>query len=94
LNGVGEIIIDRSRQHQHLASRLLERLDAAARDELRLGLSGPTTARAGSVAGGNQMEVLACARREGLTAAELRGVADLVRRANSAKPRSTRSWPG
>jgi ParB-like chromosome segregation protein Spo0J len=63
---------------------LLERLDEAARDELRVGLLGPTAARAlVPLPAGNQIEVLACARREGLTTAELRGVADLVRSAAS-----------
>jgi len=61
---------------------LLERLDEAARDELRLGLLGPTAARAlVPLPAGNQVQVLACARREGLTTAELRGVAELVRSA-------------
>lgn len=58
---------------------LLERLDAAARDELRLGLLGPTAARSlVRLPAGNQVEVLACARREGLTTAELRGVVELI----------------
>lgn len=79
---------------------LLERLDEAARDELRLGLLGPTAARAlVPLPAGNQVEVLACARREGLTTAELRGVADLVRGATTrpqveyvlAKPRQALS---
>lgn len=63
---------------------LLERLDESARDELRLGLLGPTAARAlVPLPAGNQIEVLACARREGLTTAELKGVAELVRGAQS-----------
>jgi hypothetical protein len=63
---------------------LLERLDEAARDELRLGLLGPTAARSlVPLPAGNQIEVLSCARREGLTTAELRGVADLVRGATT-----------
>lgn len=63
---------------------LLERLDEAARDELRLGLLGPTAARSlVQLPAGNQIEVLACARREGLTTAELRGVAELIRGATS-----------
>ena len=63
---------------------LLERLDEAARDELRLGLLGPTAARAlVALPAGNQVEVLACARRERLTTAELRGVTDLVRGATT-----------
>jgi hypothetical protein len=58
---------------------LLERLDETARDELRLGLLGPTAARSlVQLPAGNQIEVLSCVRREGLTTAELRGVAGLV----------------
>lgn len=58
---------------------LLERLGESARDELRLGLLGPTAARSlVPLPAGNQIEVLSCARREGLTTAELRGVAGLV----------------
>ena len=58
---------------------LLERLDESARDELRLGLLGPTAARSlVPLPAGNQIEVLSCARREGLTTTELRGVAGLV----------------
>jgi len=79
---------------------LLERLDEVARDELRLGLFGPTAARSlVQLPAGNQIEVLSCARREGLTTAELRGVADLVRGAANraqveyvlAKPRQALS---
>lgn len=63
---------------------LLERLDEAAREELRLGLLGPTAARSlVQLPAGNQLEVLSCARREGLTTAELRGVAGLVAAAGS-----------
>ena len=57
----------------------MQRLDEAAREELRLGLLGPTAARSlVQLPVGNQLEVLGCARREGLTTAELRGVAGLV----------------
>ncbi len=63
---------------------LLERLDEAARDELRVGLLSSTAARSlVPLPAGNQLEVLACARRESLTTAELRGVAELVRQAAS-----------
>lgn len=63
---------------------LLERLDEVARDEMRLGLLGPTAARSlVRLPAGNQIEVLGCARREGLTTAELRGVVDLVAVAGS-----------
>jgi ParB-like chromosome segregation protein Spo0J len=61
---------------------LLERLDDSARDDLRLGLLGPTAARSlVQLPAGNQIAVLACSRRDGLTTAELRGVVDLVRAA-------------
>lgn len=63
---------------------LLERLDEGARDEMRLGLLGPTAARSlVRLPAGNQIEVLSCARREGLTTAELRGVVELVASAGS-----------
>ena len=63
---------------------LLERLNEVARDEMRLGLLGPTAARSlVRLPAGNQIEVLSCARREGLTTAELRGVAGLVAAASS-----------
>ena len=58
---------------------LLERLDETAREELRLGLLGPTAARSlVQLPAGNQIEVMSCVHREGLTTAELRGVAGLV----------------
>ena len=58
---------------------LLERLDETAREELRLGLLGPTAARSlVQLPAGNQIEILSCVRREGLTTAELRGVVGLV----------------
>ncbi|MFN0052355.1 MAG: ParB/RepB/Spo0J family partition protein, partial [Planctomycetales bacterium] len=54
------------------------------RDELRVGLLGPTAARSlVQLPAGNQIEVLNCARRDGLTTAELCGVAQLVRDAGS-----------
>lgn len=63
---------------------LLERLALEAREDLRLGLLPPTAARAlVQLPAGNQAEVLAVARREGLTTAELRGVVALVRAAVS-----------
>ena len=50
---------------------LLERLDETVRDELRVGLLGPTAARSlVQLPAGNQIEVLNCARRDGLTTAE------------------------
>jgi hypothetical protein len=63
---------------------LVERLAEEAREDLRLGLLAPTAARAlVQLPAGNQAEVLACARREGLTAAELRGVVALLQGAPS-----------
>ena len=65
---------------------LVERLAEEAREDLRLGLLAPTAARAlVQLPAGNQVEVLACARREGLTATELRGVVALVQSA-AARP--------
>jgi len=75
---------------------LLEKLGAEARDDLRLGLLSPSAARQLTrLPTGNQPEVLAVARRESLTAEELRGVVDLLLAAASrqkeeyvlAKPR-------
>lgn len=44
-----------------------------------MGLLGPTAARSlVQLPAGNQIEVLSCVRRDGLTTAELRGVAGLV----------------
>jgi ParB-like chromosome segregation protein Spo0J len=58
---------------------LLERLSEECRDDLRLGLLSPTAARQLTrLPAGNQAEVLAVARREHLTAAELHGVVDLI----------------
>ncbi len=54
---------------------LLERLAEECRDNLRLGLLSPTMARQLTrLPAGNQAEVVAAARREHLTAAELHGV--------------------
>jgi ParB-like chromosome segregation protein Spo0J len=59
---------------------LVERLAQEAREDLRLGLLTPTAARAlVQLPAGNQAEVLACARRFGLSTAELRGVVELLR---------------
>jgi hypothetical protein len=59
---------------------LLERLAEEAREDLRLGLLPPTAARAlVQLPAGNQVEVLAAARRDRLTTAELRGVVELIR---------------
>ena len=62
---------------------LLERLCAEARAELRLGLLAPTLARQlARLPTGNQAALLLTARRESLTAAETRGVIDLLRGAS------------
>jgi ParB-like chromosome segregation protein Spo0J len=59
---------------------LLERLATEAREDLRLGLLPATAARAlVQLPAGNQAEVLAAARRDRLTTAELRGVVELIR---------------
>jgi ParB/RepB/Spo0J family partition protein len=58
---------------------LLEKLGDEARQDLRLGLLSPTSARQLTrLPAGNQVEVLAVARRDSLTATELRGVTDLL----------------
>ena len=58
---------------------LLERLSEACRQDLRLGLLSPTMARQLTrLPSGNQIEVVAAARREHLSAAEVHGVVDLV----------------
>lgn len=58
---------------------LLERLSEECREDLRLGLLSPTMARQLTrLPAGNQIEVVAAARREHLTAAEVHGVVDLV----------------
>jgi ParB-like chromosome segregation protein Spo0J len=58
---------------------LLERLSEECREDLRLGLLSPTLARQLTrLPAGNQIEVVAAARREHLTAAEVHGVVDLV----------------
>ena len=59
---------------------LLERLSDEAQEELRLGLLSPGLARQLTrLPAGNQAAVLAAARRETLTAAEVQGVIDLLR---------------
>ena len=58
---------------------LLERLAEQCREDLRLGLLSPTTARQLTrLPAGNQPEVMAAARREQLTAAEVHGMVDLL----------------
>ena len=58
---------------------LLEKLAEPAREELGLGLVSPTVARQLTrLPAGNQVEALQAARSESLTAAELRGVVDLL----------------
>src|ERR1700746_3006796 len=57
---------------------LIERLGSKARDDLRVGLLSPTSARQiVRLPQGNQAEVLDAGRREALSIAELRGVVDL-----------------
>jgi ParB-like nuclease domain len=75
---------------------LLERLAPAAKEDLRLGLMSVSVARqVVRLPAGNQTEVLQVTRRDGLNAAEVRGVVDLLLAAASreqeeyvlAKPR-------
>lgn len=57
---------------------LIERLGSKARDDLRVGLLSPTSARQMvRLPQGNQTEVLDAVRREALSGAELAGVVDL-----------------
>lgn len=58
---------------------LLERLSEECREDLRLGLLSPTMARQLTrLPAGNQTEVMAAARRDHLTAAEVHGMVDLI----------------
>ena len=58
---------------------LLEKLTEPAREDLGLGLISPTVARQLTrLPAGNQTDVVETARRESLTAAEVRGVVDLL----------------
>jgi len=58
---------------------MMEKLCTAAQEDLRLGLLSPTMARQLTrLPAGNQQEVLETGRRDSLTAAELRGVVDLL----------------
>jgi ParB-like nuclease domain len=62
---------------------LLEKLSAAVKEELRLGLLGPALARQLTrLPAGNQEEVLNLTRRESLTAQEVSGVIDLLQGAS------------
>jgi len=74
---------------------LLEKLSVAVKEDLRLGLVGPSLARELTrLPTGNQEAVLALVRREALTAQEVSGVIDLLQGASQgqaafvlAKPR-------
>ncbi len=62
---------------------LLERLSAAVKEELQLGLLGPSLARQLTrLPAGNQEAVLAAARRETLSAQEVSGVVELLQGAS------------
>ena len=62
---------------------LLEKLSAAVKEDLRLGLLGPALARQlVRLPAGNQEAVLAATRREALTAQEAGGVIDLLQGAS------------
>ena len=93
-------------QHKSWVCRrlaLLERLSAEVKEDLRLGLLGPSLARQLlRLPAGNQQAVLALSRRESLTAEEMREVIDLLQGASDdqaafvlAKPREalTRAQP-
>jgi ParB/RepB/Spo0J family partition protein len=78
-------------QHKSWVCRrlaLLEKLSAAVKEDLRLGLLGPALARqltrlpAGNEQVGNQQAVLALARRQALTAQEVSGVIALLQGAS------------
>jgi ParB-like chromosome segregation protein Spo0J len=73
-------------QHKSWVCRrlaLLERLNEAVKDDLRLGLIGPALARQLlRLPAGNQEAVLALVRREALTAQEASGVVDLLQGAS------------
>lgn len=73
-------------QHKSWVCRrlaLLEKLSAAVKEDLRLGLVGPALARQlVRLPAGNQEAVLALSRRETLTAQELSGVIDLLQGAS------------
>jgi hypothetical protein len=63
---------------------LIEKLDEAAKDDLKVGLLTPACARQlVRLPAGNQEEVLAVIRREALTVHEVAGVVDLLQRAPS-----------
>lgn len=74
-------------RHKSWACRrlaMLEKLSAPVRSDLALGLVSASVARQlVRLPAGNQAETLAAARREGLSALEIRGVADLLLAARS-----------
>ena len=75
-------LLDRHKSWVCRRLALVERLVDEAREEMRVGLLTPTAARAlVQLPAGNQVEVLACARREKLNTIELRGVVELLRSA-------------
>src|ERR1700685_2171656 len=73
-------------QHKSWVCRrlaLLERLSVAVKEDLRLGLVGPSLARQLTrLPAGNQEALLALTRRETLTAQEVSGVIDLLQGAS------------
>jgi ParB-like chromosome segregation protein Spo0J len=73
---------------------LLEKLSVAVKDDLRLGLLGPTLARQlVRLPAGNQEAVLALTRRESLTAREVSGVIDLLQGAGEEQAAFVLSKP-
>jgi hypothetical protein len=68
---------------------MLEKLAEPAREDLGLGLISPTVARQLTrLPAGNQAEVVQTARRESLTAAEVRGVVELLLSAGTQEKRN------
>src|SRR5262245_6497681 len=78
-------------QHKSWVCRRLalsEKLSAAVKEDLRLGLLGPALARQLTrLPAGNQQAVLALTRREALTAQEVGGVIDLLHAASRSEER-------
>jgi hypothetical protein len=87
-------LLDRHRSWVCRRLALLERLGEEAKEELRLGLLSPTLARQLTrLPAGNQAAVLTAARRESLTAAEVRGVIDLLQDATPEQEQTLLEQP-
>ncbi len=87
-------LLDRHRSWVCRRLALLERLCEEAKAEMRLGLVSPTLARQLTrLPAGNQAAVLAAMRRESLTAAEVRGVIDLLHGATPEQEQTLLTQP-